>query len=160
MNRNGGQNLISRRLAEFLQSGLSIAVAARDGGLRPSGARAWAATVEEDGSHLTVFLYAKSAESILRDLRKRPPVAVVFDRPTDARACQIKGTFAGSRRARPEERGELERQVGGLFEQLGKIGFPRTLLTGWKFWPAAAIRIRVTDLFQQTPGPGAGEPMR
>jgi hypothetical protein len=139
---------------------LSVAVATRDGDLTPNGARAWAALVDEDRTHLTVFLHSKSARSILRDLKAHPQVAVLFVRPTDDRACQLKGLFLGSRPARPGERPEVERQAYRFVSELEAIGIARALTTGWSFWPCVAIRVRVTDLFHQTPGPGAGAPIR
>jgi hypothetical protein len=27
----------------------------------------------------------------------------------------------------------------------------------WQVWPCVAVRVRVTALFDQTPGPGAGQ---
>jgi hypothetical protein len=34
------------------------------------------------------------------------------------------------------------------------------MTAGWKFWPCVAIDLRVTELYEQTPGPGAGELLR
>jgi hypothetical protein len=152
--------LITEELAEFLQSGVSIAIATRNGDLDPNGTRAWAATVDDDRVHVTVYLYTETAEPILRDLGGFHQAAVVFDRPSDSRACQLKGTFVGSRPCAAEERVEVERQVSGFFADLETIGVSRALMAGWKFWPSVAVRMRVAELFHQTPGPGAGEPMR
>ncbi|MCU0225126.1 MAG: pyridoxamine 5'-phosphate oxidase family protein [Acidobacteria bacterium] len=155
-----GSAPISAELAAFLESGLSITAGTRDRELNPDGARAWAARVDEDRTHLTVFIHAKAAPALLRNLESCPEVALAFDRPVDNRACQVKGRFESSRRARPDERAEVERQAGGFLSQLDEIGIPRALTAGWKVWPAVAIRLRVTELFEQTPGPGAGEPLR
>lgn len=115
--------------------------------------------VEKDHVHVTVFVHAKSAGRILRDLEENQQAAVLFVRPTDSRSCQLKGTFAGSRRARPSERAEVERQASGFIDELQAIGIARALTAGWSFWPCVAVRIRVTGIFNQTPGPGAGAPM-
>lgn len=152
--------LLSDDVASFLQSGVSIAVATRNGKLAPEGTRAWAARVDEDRIHVTVFLYAKAAGPLLANLKRHPEIAVVFDRPSDTRACQIKGTFKGSRRGRAAERAEVERQTQAFFSDLETLGFPRLLTEGWLFWPCIALTMRVTALYRQTPGPGAGEPMR
>lgn len=152
--------LISDEFAIFLQSGLSIVVGVRDDALRPGGARAWALKVHDDRVHLTTFLFSKSAPALLKTLRAHPEIALAIDRPTDARACQLKGSFVGSRRARVAERAEVERQVEGFLTHLEALGIPRALTGGWEFWPCVALELRVTEIFEQTPGPGAGEPMR
>ena len=151
--------MIDDDLVAFLESGLPTTIATRDGELQPDGAWAWAIRVDPDRRHVTLFLYEGAAETTLRNLRAHPQIAAVVDRPTDHRACQVKGVFESARPAGDDERREVERQVEGLARELLAIGIPRALSAGWKFWPAVAIRLRVTQLFAQTPGPGAGEPL-
>jgi hypothetical protein len=160
MSGMGSKPLISNALAEFLRSGVSIAIAARDRRLAPHGTRAWAATVDDDRLHVTIFLETKSAEPITRNLEAHPEVAVTFDRPIDNSAWQIKGAYRASRRCRPAERAEIERQAGSFLGELEMMGVPRSLTERWPRWPCVAVRILVSDIFQQTPGPGAGEPVR
>jgi len=152
--------LISDALAAFLESGLSVTVGTRDDQLNPDSSRAWAVRIDADRTHLTAFLYTKAATAILRNLAAHPEIALAFDRPIDNRACQVKGLYESSRRARPGERTDVERQLDGFLSQLETIGIPRALTAGWRTWPCVAIRLRVTQLFEQTPGPGAGEPLR
>ena len=151
--------LIPDALAAFLQSGLSINVATRDGTLQPDGEVAWAAQVHADRVHMTVFLYEKAAPAMLRNLKAHPEIAVAFDRPTSHRACQVKGHFVSSRRGKAAERAEVERQVDAFSLDLEAIGIPRAMVAGFKTWPCVAIQLRVTQLFEQTPGPGTGEPL-
>ena len=40
------------------------------------------------------------------------------------------------------------------------MGLPRAMLDGCKAWPCTAIDVQVTQLFEQTPGPGTGEPLK
>ena len=150
---------IASDLALFLQSGLAMTVATRDGELQPDGTWAWAVRVEDDGTHLAVFLYEKAAAAMLRNLERHPEIAVVLDQPTSHRACQVKGTFVSARPAQPDERDEVERQVGLFRADLGTIGFPPALTAGWTFWPAVVFRVEVAQVFEQTPGPGTGGPL-
>jgi hypothetical protein len=159
--RQGGEALrITDELAGFLESGVAITVATRDDERQPDGAWAWAARVHEDRAHLTLFLHPEGAAAMLRNLEVHPEIAAVLDRPSDHRACQVKGVFEASRRARAEERPHVERQVDGFRADLETIGMSRGMTAAWKCWPCTAIRIRVTGLFEQAPGPGAGEPLR
>ena len=150
---------ISDELTEFLESGLSIVVATRDGELQPDGAAACAVRVHDDRARLTVFLYERAARDMLRNLESHPGIALDFDRPTSHRACQVKGLYVASRRARAAERAVVERQVDAFATDLEAIGIPRAMMAGTKTWPCLALEVRVTELFEQTPGPGTGEPL-
>ena len=97
---------------------------------------------------------------MLRNLKAHPEIALALDQPTSHRACQVKGRFVSTRRGKSTERAEVERQVNAFFTDLEAIGIPRAMVAGWKIWPCVAIELRVTQLFEQTPGPGAGEPLR
>jgi hypothetical protein len=152
--------VISDELAGFLQSGLSINVATRDDELQAEGAVAWAVQIHDNRSRMTVFLPDNSARPLLRNLKAHPEIALLFDKPTSHRACQVKGRFISSRRAKAADRAEVERQLGGLSEDLEAIGIPRAMTAEWRIWPCIAIELQATHFFEQTPGPGAGEPLR
>src|SRR5688572_2941449 len=156
MGQVAGRPLINDELAGFLESGLSINVGTRDGELQPNGVIAWAVRVHDDREHLTLFLHKDAAQAMLRNLRAYPEIAVAFDRPTSHRACQVKGRFVATRPGKAAERAQVERQVDGFFADLEGIGIPRAMVEGFKTWPCVAIEMRATELFEQTPGPGAG----
>ena len=80
-------------------------------------------------------------------------------RPTDDRACQVKGVVVGTRAASEAERPVVAAQWDGFLGSLEQIGIPRVATKTWVTWPAVAIRVRVNALFNQTPGPGAGAPI-
>jgi hypothetical protein len=152
--------MITPELAAFVEGGVSIHIAAANARLEPSGGRVAAVTVDADGTHLTAYLPTIASARIMADLQASPQAALCFGRPSDDRACQIKGEFVEARDASAGERQEIERQWEAFLENLGQIGFPAKVTEGWKTWPALAIRLRVTALFSQTPGPGAGAPMQ
>ena len=47
-------------------------------------------------------------------------------------------------------------QWNGFVNQLEQIGITRKAVLGWTIWPAVAIRLKVTSVFEQTPGTSAG----
>ena len=151
--------MIDVRLAAFLQEGLGIHIGSRDAGLRPNGARALAVSVEEDGEHLVVYAADVAAARILGDLQSNGCMSVLVGRPVDDRSVQVKGTFAGVRPAAVEERPLVEAQWTGYLTQLERIGIPRAGMAAWVTWPAMGLRMRVTALFEGTPGPQAGAPL-
>lgn len=150
---------ISTELGEFLESGLSIVLATRDSGLRPDGAVAWATRVEQGGARLTVFLHEAAARAMLANLEQHPEIAIDFDRPTTHRACQVKGNFVAARPAGDDEHDVVLRQIELFATDLEVLGYPRTLSSAWQVWPCHALEVTVEQIFEQTPGPGSGEPL-
>jgi len=151
--------MIDQELAAFLQEGVGIHIATRNGALRPNGARALAVTVEPDGLHVVVYVADAAAARILPDLEANGQVAVGFGRPIDDRACQVKGLFIGARPATEAERPAVSAQWDRFLGGLEQIGIPRAATRTWVTWPAVAIRLRANALFNQTPGPDAGAPI-
>jgi hypothetical protein len=151
--------MISRELTGFLEQGLDIHIATRDGQLQAWGARAVAASVSADGLYLTVFVPEVAADRVLQHLEANGQAAVVFGRPTDDRACQVKGVFHESRRASVGDRGIVEAQWEACLRQFERIGIPRITTEGWATWPAVAVTLKATALFEQSPGPQAGTPL-
>ena len=151
--------MIDPQLATFLQEGLGIHLGTRTAQMEPNGVRGLAAKVEDAGRQLIVYIPTVAAPRVLPDLESNGHAAVVFGRPTDDRSCQVKGIFMSSRAATTEERFVVLAQWNGFLDKLGAIGIPRAMAAGWVNWPAVAIRLRVTALFNQTPGAEAGKPL-
>ena len=151
--------MIDRALASFLQEGLSIYLGTRDARLQPAGVRAAAVSVEDDGRHLIVYVPDLGVSRVLPDLESNGQAAVSFARPVDDRACQVKGVVTGIRNASPDERPIVTAQWQGFMRQLELIGIPPVLAAGWAHWPAVAVRLKVSAVFEQTPGPQAGTPI-
>lgn len=152
--------MIDPVLAAFLEEGLVVHLGTRNARLEPNGARVTAVMVDADGSHVTAYVPKVAAGPILRDLEDNGLAALVFARPTDDRACQVKGVLAGSRDATQGERAAVTAQWDRVRQGLERVGVPRALSDSWTIWPSVALRVRVTDLFNQTPGPGAGGPLQ
>ena len=151
--------MIDEQLASFVEEGIFIALATCNAALEPNGAHVVAARVEDGGTHLVLFLTPVAARGVLPDLESTGQAAVCFVRPPDERACQIKGEFAGTRDAIEGERAMVQGQWDRWLDRLTTIGFSRAMYAHWPSWPCVAMRVRVTAIFNQTPGPGAGGPL-
>ena len=148
--------MIDNELAAFLQEGIGIQFGTRNAALEPNGARVVAVRVDDDGSHLIAYVPKVAAPYLLPDLEANGQAALVFARPPDERACQVKGVYVEARPARTSERAFVASQWNRWVQRLGTIGLPPAAFENWTIWPCVAIRVRVTALFNQTPGPGAG----
>jgi hypothetical protein len=148
--------MIDAELAAFVEGGQSIHVSTRDQHGQPHGVRGVAARVDADGLHVDVYISDVAYERLKGPLDVSRTAAMVFCRPTDDRACQLKGAFIGARRADPSEQSFAFGQWDGFMASLAGIGISPSLADRWTRWPAQVIRVEVTAIFEQTPGPKAG----
>lgn len=152
--------LIDTRRAAFLAGPVAINVASRSPALVPSVARAFGCRVAADRRTLTVFLAERRARAVLRDLRDGAPVAVAFSRPKTHISLQVKGERAEILEFSPVDR-EVMRAYGAAFAAeicaLGYSGEFAGRLIAPVDEPAVGVRLAPVALFEQTPGPRAGE---
>jgi hypothetical protein len=151
--------MIDGELASFLQEGIAIQLGTRNDRLEPSGVRVVAVSVDRDGTHVVAYVPEVSGSQVLPDLQANGQAALVFARPPDERACQVKGMFAGARAATADEYAMVQAQWDRWLDRFTTIGVPRPTFDRWTTWPCIAIRVRVNAIFNQTPGPGAGAPL-
>jgi hypothetical protein len=148
--------MIDTELAAFLEEGIAIQIGTRNARLEPNGARVVAVAVVPDGRHLVAYVPQAAASQVLPDLESNGQAALVFARPPDERACQVKGTFVDARPATDGERTAVLGQWERWLDRLASIGYPRATSEHWIVWPCVAVRVRVRAIFDQTPGPNAG----
>lgn len=144
---------------DFISSGVSMSMAARDVRNVPSLARAYGCRLQADG-RLAVFVAPSQAAALLRDVASTQVVAVVFSRPSSHETIQIKGADA---RMRPLEEGELQlaqQLTELLLQDILTLRFHeqgvRTMLT-IAADDLVAVVFTPSAVFGQSPGPRAGE---
>ena len=148
--------MIDKELAAFLEEGVGIQIGTRSATLEPNGARVVAVRVEDGGTRITAFVPARAFALVASDLESNGQAALVFARPPDERSCQVKGVFEGIQAAGSADEQFVRTQWRRWLERLTTIGLPLSTMGGWDDWPCVAVRLRVTALFNQTPGPNAG----
>ena len=148
--------MLDKNLTEFLEQGLAIHLGTRNARLQPNGCRVTAVRVEDEGRHLVAFIPKAVTPEVLDDLRSNGQAALSCTRPADDRAVQVKGEFVSLHDASGAEEKFAIAQWQGFLKQLDLIGLPGAGTASWTMWPCVAVRIRVTALFSQTPGPDAG----
>lgn len=149
--------MLDRNLTEFLELGLAIHIGTRNDRMEPNGCRVTALRVEDQGTHLIAYLPKAATEVVLEDLKSNGQAAISVARPTDDRAVQVKGVFVSMRDGEASEEAFVMAQWEGFKKQLDMIGFNASASTmSWSMWPCVAVKIRVTNIYSQTPGPDAG----
>jgi hypothetical protein len=148
--------MIDNELAAFLEEGIGIQIGTRNASLEPNGARVVAVRVEDNGTHIVAFVPERAIKAVAPDLETNGQAALVFARPPDERSCQVKGVFERMAAAAGADERFVRDQWRRWLERLTTIGLPLSTLERWDVWPCVAVRLRVTALFNQTPGPNAG----
>lgn len=152
--------MISPELQSFLESGVSLLIGTRDARMLPACMRAFGARVEPGGRELTMFLPDATNARTLANLRDNGRIAVGFSRIEDHRSLQVKGTVRELRPAAPGERELVVRYVAAFAGSLAFVGLPPATSMRMAHWPCQAVRLDLESLFEQTPGPAAGAPLR
>ena len=148
--------MLDRTLTEFLEQGLAIHIGTRNARMEPNGCRVTAVRVEDQGRQLIAYLPKAATPAVLEDLQSNGQAALSFARPMDDRAVQVKGEFIDTRDSGEADGEFVLAQWQALQRQLEFIGIPAKASETWKLWPCTVVRIRVTAIFSQTPGPDAG----
>ncbi|MBX3620734.1 MAG: hypothetical protein KF891_12220 [Rhizobacter sp.] len=155
--------LLSPKVAAFVQSGVSITLAARGERLVPSISKAVGCVVDAGLRQLSVLAFADPAGAVCRDLTDNGQIAACFSRPSTDETVQVKGRDAQAAPATPLEVAAARRCLDLLIDDLEPMGFSREMLEA-VFWgnPAQMVAVRFTPdaAFSQTPGPGAGAALK
>jgi hypothetical protein len=151
--------LLNASVAAFVQSGLSITVAARDERLVPCIAKALACRVDESRREVRVLLFADAAEAVSKQLALNGQIAVCLSRPSTHETVQLKGRDARTALATAQDVAWARRSLDLFADDIGRLGWNRDFadILLWRD-PADLIAICFTPegAYAQTPGPGAG----
>jgi len=144
-------------LAALLESGVSSILATRDEHFVPAITRVMA--LAADGpSGIRLVLSERGAERCLRNLRANGVAAVCLADPLDYRSVQLKGSCVAieAMDADMTRRSEQWREL--FSERCAHFGVTPAQVRNLWLEGDHLVRVRVEEVFEQTPGPGAGEP--
>lgn len=151
--------LLNEAHAAFIQRRTSMNVAGRDAHNRPALARGLGIRVSADRSTLTVFLSTTHSARLLQCLRDNGAIAVAVTRPTTHETLQFKGQVREILPLSDEDIEAMATYQDSFAAELEPLGyrrdFVRQLLAGSEH--GVAVVFEPTAMFDQTPGPKAGE---
>jgi hypothetical protein len=151
--------VISPEIAEFLAGGLIMFLGSRAADLSPECVIATGVRVEARGSRFSVFLPERFASETVANLRENGEAALTVSRVVDDRSIQIKGTYVSHRAGDERDRELLQTLVDRRTAQMAEIGMPRSIAVRLTWWPCVVVLLRAREIFVQTPGPRAGQPL-
>jgi len=142
---------------------ISSAIASRDASNQPSLTKCLAVRVRGSQGEVEVFVDADRSVDLLRDLRAGGPIALVCSEPMSHRTIQVKGVRAAIGLLAPDDQNFVAAKVDAIVAHIAPLGYPEHGLRAYfSFTPGALTRIvfAVSAAFLQTPGPGAGAPLK
>lgn len=147
---------LTPELVQFIESGTSCTVSSSNRRGQSDLLRAIGARIGSDQTTVTLFLSEPHARGILSNLAENPRIAAAFSRIVDLKTLQLKGDFVEAFPASEADRQWIRNYVVAFSEQLYIIGMPKSVIQRMNREPAIGVAFRVTDLFEQSPGPGTG----
>jgi hypothetical protein len=145
----------------LLESGCSICVATVGPDGAPYASRAFGITVAPERSHLRLLLDADD-EGTLANLRRGCAIAITGVDVATMRAIQVKGVTDEPRRTvAPSDVARATAHIDTLIANIhGLEQTPTGLIERIRPVAFAVCTVAVTEVFDQTPGPVAGSPLR
>ena len=155
--------LLDESTAAFVQDAVSIGAASRGAGDLPVLARASGCRVAPDRRRVALYLARSQSAALIDAVRATRAVAAVFSLPSSHRSVQLKGVDA---ELGPPQAGDFEsagRYIEAFAAELEPLGFSGELARALLWLEAqdlVVLAFTPTVAFSQTPGPGAGAPLR
>ena len=122
----------------------------------PECTRAVGLLIHDDRATATVYLPEVTSALAMVHLRENMRIAVVASYPLDHRSLQLKGRVTAIAPAVAAQRPFIERYLEAFSGVLEQVGMPPEVVRLLSHWPSVAVTFAVDELYDQTPGPGAG----
>lgn len=146
-------------LQEWLEGGVSLIVGTVDAEGVPTCCRAFAITTKDDFETVTVYVPAATGQETMANVATTRRMAISCTKPVSHSSIQIKGITRGVKLASPEDEAFVTQRLHDFADVLDVLGLPRKVTHRMAHWPAFAIDVTIEQLFDQTPGPRAGNPI-
>jgi hypothetical protein len=153
--------MIDADIAALLESGCSISVATVGPDGAPHASRGWGITVLADRARVRLLLDADDCTT-RANLAGGGTIAVTGVAVPTLRAVQLKGAATEPEvTSDPTDLARAARHCESLFADIcGVEGTPLALVGRLRPTAFATCTITVSEVFDQTPGPDAGSPLR
>jgi hypothetical protein len=150
--------MLTEDVLSFLRSRPIAMVGSRDRELRPTLCEAMLAEITE--THVVAAVPEHLASNLAENVADNGRGSVLVARaPGDHRSVQLKGKLSQFEPAR--RRPDLAERIADALEEAFALFMPREqvrpYLLAFAGQPTVAVRLDVEEVFDQTPGPGAGQ---
>jgi hypothetical protein len=149
-------------LVQFCQSGVSVVIAGCDETHRPVVGRGLACRIDESGT-VRLVVRSETNRGVLRAIAQGAGLAVTFTKPSTHRSIQLKATSARTCATEASDQRLAAVQTAALRADLVRDGFDEKLAVRYCAFEnegLISIEFLPEHAFVQTPGPGAGTPLK
>ena len=147
---------IEESVRELLLAGSATIVATRDDELRPALTRGWGVQVSAGGERLTLCVGTRPGSAVQANLEANGEIAVTCSRPTSYRTVQLKGRAAILGPPTADQLDAVKAQVAAFSAEVVQLGLPVETGALLLDEDLTAVIVEPREVFDQTPGPGAG----
>ncbi|NJD25818.1 MAG: hypothetical protein FIB06_10485 [Betaproteobacteria bacterium] len=154
--------MLDPEIVAFIQTGVSISLAARGPDRLPSMSRGLGCKLSPDGRLLHVFLRRSQSSALIDNIGDNGQVANVFSLPSSNRTVQLKGNDARVVRFDPADGPIVDRHIADFLREVVPLGTPEAVVrTILAYEPDDLVTVVYSPAaaFSQTPGPKAGKPL-
>ncbi len=151
--------LLAGELAAFLTQGNSTIVATRNAAREPHVTRACGLRLL-DAERLVILLPRPTSGPSLANVRNNGELALNVSSPRNFRGVQLKGRCLAIGEPTALDRAAAEEQFAAFAEAIRGFGNSRAKARNLWLFDCTAVELEVHSAFTQTPGPGAGEPLK
>ncbi|WP_051304986.1 hypothetical protein [Chitinilyticum litopenaei] len=154
--------IISIQQFELLNTRCDVVVASRSLNNLPSVCWGMGGLVHDDRKTVSVWLHRDHSGQLIADIRDTSRISAVFSVPFTNVSFQLKGENATVRLARTDDALILQRHCGNMVRELELVQFgelfARTVFE-YPLQDLMAVDFTISAMFEQTPGPRAGQPL-
>jgi hypothetical protein len=146
---------------ELLESGCSLTVGLVMAGGQPRAGRGWGLSIAADRRHVRLLVNAADIDGLGHALGA--PIGKIAVNGADVltlRSVQLKGPVLDVGPADETDLARMATHCDGFFDAVAVVdSIPRYLMERLVPAEVVACTFEITEAFDQTPGPGAGQPL-
>lgn len=149
--------MIPERIVDFLKGPVIINFSSRNIDLRPTFSRTVGLIVSDDRKNITFYVHESFSKDLLKNLNENGRIALLAGTHPSHETYQFKGSFVSSRDTNDNDIEVQENFRKLVVAHFSQFGVPENFFINMPSSPGLAITFEVQDIFDQTPGPGAGK---
>jgi hypothetical protein len=148
--------MIPEKFVEFIHGNVIMSIGAGNEKMQTAVNRVLGAKVNSDGDSFTCFIPKAGADKLVSYLETCNKAAVGIGAPSHE-AYQFKGTSTSIRVADDGELAYMQAYVDRMSAYVKPFGIPEEYFSTYVVDPSIAVTVKVEEIYESTPGPGAGK---
>ncbi|MFD2265205.1 hypothetical protein ACFSM5_20045 [Lacibacterium aquatile] len=150
--------MFDKEIAALMESAVMMIIATRNDAQRAAIGRAVGARLIDGGAFVDIYISGTQWSEAVSNCAPGVPVAFTFCRPTDYRTFQVKGAVVDVAVPDSADIATAGRYITGMGTVMLGLGVTQQQFHHWCTAEGLVrIRLKPHAIFQQTPGPGAGQ---